>query len=352
MRSFFLLPALLGSALLAQQTVSEQVFRATVNVVVAPVTVTDKDGGYIHGLQPQQFRLYDNGKAQDIKVDVSFVPVSLVVAVQADRVVETILPKVKKAAPLLKAVVAGEQGEVALIAFDHRIRPMQDFTADSDKIVRALEQVRPGSSSSRIIDATTEAIRMLARRPESHRRVLLLISETRDKASEGRVRDALTSAQIHNVLIYTVNINRLVTTFTAPSDPGRPDPLPPGARPLPGGVPPTPDTVRQSTGYGQAGNVIPLFVEIFRQTKSIFIDNPAEVFTEYTGGREYSFGTQRGLEEALSKLSEELRSQYIVSYTPNNKIEGGFHEIKVEIAGRRDIKVLTRPGYWMAAVPE
>jgi len=345
------LPALLVCVLAAQET-TEQVFRATVNVVVAPVTVTDKNGDYVHDLQPRHFRLFDNGKPQDIKVDVSFLPISLVVAVQANYAVEAILPKVQKAAPLFQGILAGEQGEVAVLAFDHRIRLMQDFTSDADRIDEALQQVRPGSTSSRMIDATREAIRMLARRPGERRRIVLLISETRDRSSEAGAREVMTYAQLHNVLIYTVNINRVVTLLTSQPPPARPDPLPPAARPLPAGVPATPETVRQSTGYGISGDAVPLFVEIFRQAKSIFVDNPAEVFTEYTGGREYAFSTQRGLEEALHKISEELRSQYILSYTPNNKLEGGFHEIKVQIAGRRDVQVNTRTGYWMAAVPD
>lgn len=347
-----LLPVLLTAPALAQEDLSDQVFRATVNVVVAPVTVTDRDGQYVHGLQPHQFRLYDNDKQQDIKVDVSFLPISLVVAVQADRVVEEILPKVRKIAPLLQGLVVGEQGEVAILAFDHRIRTMQDFTTDGDKIAEALNQIRPGSSSSRMIDAVNSAIRMLARRPGNRRRVVLLISETRDKASESKARETMTYAQLQNVLIYTVNINRLVTLFTAPPEAPRPDPLPPGARPLPAGVPPTPEAVRQATGYGQSADFVPLFVEIFRQAKAIFVSNPAEVFTRFTGGREYPFTTQKDLEEAIRRIGEDLHSQYIVTYTPNNKLEGGFHKIRVEIAGRRDLKALTRPGYWMAAVPE
>jgi len=342
----------LATVLSAQEDLSDQIFRATVNVVVAPVTVTDRDGHYVHGLQPHQFRLYDNDKHQDIKVDVSFLPISLVVAVQADRVVEDILPKVQKIGPLLQGLVVGEQGEVAIVAFDHRIRTMQDFTTDSDKLAGALKQIRPGSSSSRMIDATNTAIRMLSRRPGNRRRVVLLISETRDKASESKSREAMTYAQLQNVLIYTVNINHLVTLFTASPDVPRPDPMPPGARPLPAGVAPTPEAVRQASGYGQSADFIPLFVEIFRQAKSIFVSNPAEVFTKFTGGREYGFTTQRDLEEAIRRIGDDLHSQYIVTYTPNNKLEGGFHKIRVEIAERRDAKVLTRPGYWMAAVPE
>ncbi|MDW8355445.1 MAG: VWA domain-containing protein [Bryobacterales bacterium] len=341
------------------QDTPDQVFRATVNVVIAPVTVTDRDGNFVSGLEPHHFRLLDNGKPQDIKVDVSFIPISLVVAVQANAAMEEMLPKVQKVGSVLQQLVVGEQGEIAIVAFDHRIQTLQDFTSDPDKIIQALGKLRPGSTSSRMIDAVSHSIRMLSRRPSNRRRVLLLISETRDVGSEGRLRDAITDAQLHNVLIYTVNVPHVVTLFTSKPQPPRPDPYPPTARPLPPNVPPTPETVRATLGTeGRSGNLIPLFIEIFRQVKGIFVSNPAEVFTKYTGGREYSFTTQRDLERALGRIGEELHSQYIISYTPNNKMEAGFHEIEVQVLEgstgriRKDLKVLTRPGYWLAAVPE
>jgi VWFA-related protein len=90
-------------------------------------------------------------------------------------------------------------------------------------------------------------------------------------------------------------------------------------------------------------------VEIFKSTKAIFVDNPVEVFTKGTGGTEFSFGKQKGLEEAIEKVGNEIHSQYLISYAPNNTAEGGFHEIEVEV-NRPNIKVRTRPGYWLASL--
>lgn len=74
--------------------------------------------------------------------------------------------------------------------------------------------------------------------------------------------------------------------------------------------------------------------------------------TKYTGGREFGFATQRGLEEAISKIGEELHSHYLISYNPGNtKLEGGWHSIRIEVR-KQGYEVRTRPGYWMAAVPQ
>lgn len=349
----FFLSGLLCFSLAAQQQapqdVSEPEFRTTVDVVVAPVTVVDGSGNYVNGLQPHQFHLFDNGKEQDIRVDVTFQPISLVIAVQANSSVEAVLPQIQKIGSLIEPLVIGEQGEAAVLAFDHRFQTLQEFTSDPTKIAAALKKIRPGASSSRMIDAVTRSVRMLRSRPQNRRRILLLISETRDKSSEGKVRNALIDAQLSNVSVYAVNISRVVTTLTSKAQPQRPDPLPPAMRPLPPNVPATPNTVMQTTGSpGGRIEFVPLMVEIFKDAKAIFVDNPVEIFTKGTGGTEFSFVRQRGLEEAVSKIGEELHSQYLISYNPNNKEDGGFHQIQVTAAGR-DLKIRTRPGYWLGA---
>src|SRR6476659_9550790 len=73
----------------------------SVQEVVTPVTVTDREGNIVNGLQPYQFHLTDNGKEQDIHVDVSYEPISLVVAVQANSAVDAILTQVRRIPELL-----------------------------------------------------------------------------------------------------------------------------------------------------------------------------------------------------------------------------------------------------------
>jgi hypothetical protein len=98
---------------------------------------------------------------------------------------------------------------------------------------------------------------------------------------------------------------------------------------------------------GARAEFLPLMIELLRDVKAVFKDNPVELFTKGTGGQEYGFVKQRGLEDAVARIGEELHSQYLISYNPNNKDEGGFHKIQVLISGRPDYKILTRPGYWL-----
>ena len=341
--------ALAGLAVYAQEGSAERVIRSNVTVVVAPTTVTDRDGRYVHDLKPSQFTLYDNDKPQTIKVDETFAPISLVVAIQADQKVEPVIPKLQKIGTLLTTLMAGEKGEVAILSFDHRLQVLQDFTDDSTKVQEGLKKLKPGSSTSRMIDAVEKASQMLKSRSKERRRIVLLIAESRDKGSEGRLRESLATTQVDDVMVYALNMSRFYTeTMTGPAA-GRPDPSPPGARHVPAGAVNTPTTNSQLTGsQGYGVNFVPLLGEIFRDVKGIFVDNPVEVFTKYTGGREIGFVTQKSLEYAVGEIGREIHNQYIISYNPDNKLEGGFHTIRVDVTGNYNVRA--RPGYWLAAV--
>jgi VWFA-related protein len=347
--------SLIGGSLAAQTQQKEQealpvIGRASVQEVTAPVLVYDRDGNYVNGLQAFQFHLFDNGKEQNIQVDVTYQPISLAICLQVNAHVEGVLPQIRKIGNLIAPLLTGEQGEVAILGFDSRIRPLQDWTSDPDKITKAVASVTAGSNANRLIDAVAEATRMLNRRPPNRRRIILYIGETRDLSSETRLREALIGLQYTNVMFYPVDINRMVSTILAKPDPGRQRNLPPAMYPLPPGVPATPTTVQQAYGTGGGGRAefIPMMVELFKDAKAIFKDNPIEAFTKGTGGTEYSFVRQRGLEEAIQKIGAELHSQYMVTYRPNNKDEGGFHKIEVAISNAPEVKkTQTRPGYWI-----
>jgi VWFA-related protein len=325
----------------------DDIIRVTARFVIAPVTVEDKGGKPVTGLTPLDFRLYDNGKPQIITEDVATHPISLVVAIQSTANTEKILPQIQKTASLYDSLILGDTGEIAVIGFDHRMQWLtQGFTSDSAKIAEALKKLKPGSTQSRLNDAAMEGINLLKNRPTTRKRILLLISESRDVGSELRVRDVMTAAEFANVVVFSVDMSHLLTSLTTKAEPNRPSAVMPATRPLPGGYINTPTIDTQM----EMGNWVPAFKEIFTATKAIFIQNPLEVYTRYSGGRQYNFMTQRGLDQAISDIGQELHSQYLLTYNPNTR-EAGFHEIVVQVA-LADLKVRTRNGYWVAGQPE
>jgi len=165
---------------------SEQLlFRDSVTYVLVPTTVTDGHGKVINGLKPQDFELFDNGKVQQINRDVAFLPLSMVICIQRSANVEKMLPNIKKMGNLMRDMLVGQDGEAAIISFDHRIQLLQDFTNDADRITAALATLAPGGNNNRLNDATQQAIRLL-RAKKDRRKVILLISETVDRSSEAR----------------------------------------------------------------------------------------------------------------------------------------------------------------------
>jgi VWFA-related protein len=318
--------------------------------IVAPALVRDPDGNLMSNLQPNQFHLYDNGREQDIHVDTEYQPISLVIAVEASYRDDAILKQIHKVGSLIEPLVIGQGGEAAVIAFDHRVRTLQDFTSDPQKIKDAMSKITSGSSQATMVDAVDNAILMLRHRPKDRRRVILLISETRDQGSKARGRQTLIALQLSNITVYAVDISQLSRRLTEKPQPPRPDPISPEMRNLPMGAN-TPTAVANATGWGSSAEFVPVLKEIYTDVKGIFIRNPVQVFTKGTGGDKFSFLSQRQLEDAISKIGAELHNQYIISYAPKPEtlLEGGYHELQITVDYPR-AKVQTRPGYWLAAV--
>lgn len=319
----------------------------TTRAVLVPTTVYDpSQRGYVNGLSVQDFTLYDNDKEQRINSDFSYEPLSLVVCVQANSAVEAMIPKLKTIGVLMHGLITGETGDVAVLAFDHRLRLLQDWTNDPDILDDSMQKLTAGSSTARTIDAVLEAGRMLKQHdPENRRRrVILMISQGYDKGSEARTEETLRQMQFDNIVVYAVDISKMASALMKTPDTS--------SRPLAGGIPPeaihsingtnTPTSVLQNHPGGNALNVVP---PIWRSIKDLFKLPPDQAFTRMTGGRVYSFARQKGLEEAITDIGANLHSQYLLSYSPNNQTEPGFHKIRV-VVNHPGLVIEARQGYY------
>jgi VWFA-related protein len=324
----------------------------TVEVTV-PVTVTGPEGEFVSGLEKTDFRIFDNEVEQQIdSFEVAFLPISMVVLIQSSSRVEGVLPDVKKTAVLFTDLVLGEFGQAAVIAFDNRVRTMQDFTNSTEEIAKALKDVTVGSEASRLSDAIYEGVRMLNRRPRNHRRIIVAISESQNNGSEVGLGESMRTAQVNDIMFYAVRLSSLSARLLREPETKR-DPFPPGiqSRPIaPGGVA-TPTTMQQSYGYQATPNVIPIIIDLVRGVKNLVFNNPLELMAKGTGGMDYSPRTEDGLQESIAKIGEDIRSQYLLAYRANNRNQGGiFHHIRVEVPYDR-LEVRHRPGYFYGPVP-
>jgi VWFA-related protein len=313
---------LVGFACLAQQAT----IRTNVPLVIVPATVTDRKGHYIDGLGPRDFVLLDNGKRQKFQLDTSdttLIPISIVIAVQADGPAAPAIAKLHKVGSMIQPLITGDRGEAAVVTFADDVNVVQNFTSSPFRISDAFEAIRATDSNpAHLIDAVEKAVQMLAARPANRRKVILLVSESRDRGSKAKLGDTIEQAQREDVTIYTASYSAYATAFTQKGS---------------------------EVGPPQSGGID--FIAIFRELSRNAKANAAEAFAKYTGGRHLSFEKLRGLENTISRVGEELHSQYLLSFTPTSG-EPGFHTITVQLPGRPDALIDTRPGYWPAARAE
>ncbi len=312
----FLLVACAGACAAQQQPT----FKTQAPLVVVPVTVSTKNGERIFDLKKEDFQLLDNGREQNITVETWGTyesHVALVVVVQTSTLSKAAILKVKKVASMLDSIT-GEGGEVAVITADSDVQTRLNFTKTWEDVQEAFEKLHAsGGNNGHILDGVDSAITLLASKPQDERRVILLLSEARDRGSKTKASDVLTRAEQNNVTIYTASYSAYVTPFTAKASEMQPQ--------------------------GSAGlDILAVLLEIAQAAKK----NVGKTLAEYTGGRQLSFETLRHLEDDLSEIGKEIHSQYQLTFVPSPEETPVYHSLAVSVKHHADLLIRARPGYW------
>jgi VWFA-related protein len=328
-------------------------FGAQSRLVLVPATVTFDNGRPADGLEAGDFVVLDNGRPQKASVDTiatGVAPVALVVAVQASGISKPVLEKVSRIGAMIQPLVTGERGCGGVLAFSDRVTWIQECTENEDLLASAFQRIYPGpAKSARMLDAASEAIGSLNQRA-SARKVLLLISESRDRGSETELGQVLLQAQAAGVTVYAATYSAILTAFTTKSSAtGEPQAPRPPQKPsdqtgtVTGGPPecgrygcPAP----QVPPPEQRVDILGAVGELARLGKT----NTTLALTAATGGAMFSFARLKGLEDAIQKLGAELHSQYLLSFTPDDR-SPGYHRLEVRVSRAR-VRVRARPGYW------
>jgi len=294
--------------------------QANVHLVLIPVTVSGKKGGFVDGLKLEDFVLTDEGVRQNIRLDTSDTvqaPVALVVAVEANGISSPEIAKIHRVGGMFQPLIAGEKGQVAVIAYDSEIRTFEDFTSDSSKVGAAIEAIDARTiKTARLIDAVGEAVRMLSTKPTNYRRELVIIGESRDRGSKTKLSAAAEMAQRAGVTVYFATYSVQGSVWTAKPE----------------------DNPTMPVSEMDLGGAI---AEVGRMGKK----NAADVLATATGGRRLPFLTLSALEKELTRAGEEIHSQYLLSFVPASD-RSGFHRVEVTVPTRPDAVVRARPGYW------
>ena len=330
--------------------------KVQVTLVNTPVTVRDGRGEMVHDLEARDFKVTDNGVAQQIShFDLGGDPISMVILIETSSRIEALLSEIRKTGILFTQTVMGPTGEAAVVGFNDSVDKLQDFTTNADLIENTIAHLGEGTSGSKLFDAMAVGVEMLSGRPQAtadkpgRRRVLMIVSEATDVGSEAKLGEGLRQAQLANVTIYSVGLSTTRAELQAKPKDTRPQITPPGTFPLPPqpGVPQTPTS--EQNRYGNI-DLMAAAVWVVQHIHDQVKDHALEVAAAATGGAHLATFKDRSIEKGIDEIGGELHSQYTISYTPTGTNAAGYHEIKVNIVRNdaKSLKVRARPGYFLA----
>ncbi len=293
------------------------VLKIDTDLVNTVFTAIDRDRHFINTLRASDLRIYENDTPQEISLFERETdrPLTLVILVDTSKSQERTLPDEKRAAKaFVRSVVRPEKDKVAVMSFTGRPRVDQPLTENMERLNRAIDGLRvefppdnPTCEEDRPVQEDplcwtsiwdsvwASSGEVLIKADENSRRAVILLSDGDDTSSVIGRQDAIDSAVKNNVAVYSIGIG---------------DP------------------------------------EFYKVEK-----DSLRKLSDRTGGRAFFPRDESELQAAFRQIQEELRSQYVVGYSPKNKARDGSHRrIKMEIVNpelrKQNLQLIYRQGYY------
>jgi Ca-activated chloride channel homolog len=271
--------------------------KVDVKLVNVFVTVTDAHGAPVAGLNKDNFELEEDGTPQKISVfdRESALPLSIVLGVDTSLSTRKDLPlELASARKFVHAILRPVDG-ISLYTFSETVNQETPFTSDAKTIDRAIDRIRMGAATA-LYDALYLGSRALERR--QGRKVMVVITDGGDTVSTTTYKEAIRAAQEAEAILYSIII-----------------------------VP-----IEASAGRDTGG------------------EHALIQLSEDTGGRYYYASSISQLDEAFHRISDELRTQYLLAYYPSQHLSNSdFRRIEVKVTGtpgNSDYSVRHRTGYY------
>jgi Ca-activated chloride channel family protein len=266
-----------AASLLAEEP--ETTLKVDVKLVNVFVTVTDARGAPVASLQKENFALKEDGQEQKIAIfsRESALPLSIILAVDTSLSTRKDLPLELVSARKFAHTIVRPGDGLAVYKFSEEVRELVPFTSDLKKIDAGIERVHNGSATA-LYDAVYLGSQALSRR--QGRKVMVVITDGGDTVSQVDYKEALRAAQEAEAIIYSIII-----------------------------VPIEADAGRDTGG------------------EHALIQISAD-----TGGKYYYATSAAQLDAAFQKISDELRTQYLLAYYPSQRYsDSEFRQLKVEL---------------------
>jgi len=273
--------------------------RVDVRLVSVFVNVADQNGGIVAGLSRDDFVLTEDGRPQQIAVfeRQTELPLNLTLAIDTSGSVRKDLSEEQDAARRFAHALLRPQDQMSIIQFATDVRVLTPFTSKLSQVDRGLSQLH-GDWATALYDAICQGSEHLG--GTKGRKVLILISDGDDTASRATYANALEQALRNEVMIYSI--------IDVP--------------------------IEASAGRDLGG------------------EHALITLAEQTGGKSF-YVSDGGLDKAFARVSDDLRTQYLLGYYPKNQEPGrAFHRVEVAIprAAATAFSIRHRTGYYADAI--
>jgi Ca-activated chloride channel family protein len=278
----------------------ESTYRVNVRLVNVFTTVTDSRGAPVADLSKDDFQLLEDGVPQTIKVfeKESAIPLSIALAIDTSpSTMRDFKLETTSARRFVHSILRNED-RLSVFQVTETIDQLTHFTSDLKTIEHGIDNLRTGPGTS-IYDAIFLCSESLLDR--EGRKVLVLITDGGDTTSKADYNSALRRAQQAEAIVYSIIV-----------------------------VPVEADAGRNLGG-----------------------EHALIQISKDTGGKYYYAEGQQQLDEAFRKISDELRTQYLLAFYPSRKVsDSPFRRIKVELSKKdpegQPYQVRHRAGYYTA----
>jgi Ca-activated chloride channel homolog len=293
----------------------DEVLKVETNLVSIPVSVYDRNGVYIPNLKKEDFKIFEDGKEQEVAYfGTSDKPFTVVLLLDVSASTEYKIEQIQDAAIAFINQLK-PQDNVMVVQFDSNVKVLTkpEFTNDRQRIYKAINDTGFGGGTS-LYDAVDFSLRKRLDQIEGRKAIVLFtdgVDTTSNRANfESTVRDAEES----DALIFPIYYNTFLDGGGIFGGGGGVMSTPPGLSiPLPGGI-----------GGGNANGSS----EEHARGRA-YLDELAAA----TGGRVFRPNSSAGgLNAAFEGIAEELRRQYNIGYYPQDDAQAGTRkQIRVRV---------------------
>jgi VWFA-related protein len=332
-----------------------------VKVVTLPVTVRDKHNQIVKGLTKADFTLTEDGQPQVIKyfnVDTNLA-LTLGLLVDSSMSQRGVLDQEKTASKaFLDQMLTVDKDKAFVLHFDSEVELLEDLTASREKLKAAVDLIQVGGEprehdssddsgggrhmrgGTQLYDAIYLASNELMKKQQG-RKALIVLSDGVDRGSKESLNTAIESAQRADTEVYSIYFKGERGGGGGGNDRGNGYPgMGRRGGGYPGGGYPGGGYPGGGGGYpgGRGGQQPPS--QPHEDGKKILARISAE-----TGGRMFEVTKKETVDQFYAIIEEELRSQYVLGYTPDKHDGEGYHKLALT-TDKKDVTVQTRAGYY------